>query len=159
MSAMMDANPAYPETGVGWENRSRQHFDIPMCMFKNGNDIEQCGVVHPDTVASGKPKKVRVTERMTTPAQVLTGERIWVTGHIKEKGNVSAVVKPFGKAVPIIAAERAEMSLEDRADLAVFEANVANMCGSEDAGERARGEWLRDNVVGNWLFLVDGNSR
>ena len=82
-----------------------------------------------------------------------------MTGHIKEKGNVSAEVKPFGKAVPITPAERAEMSLEDQADLAAFETNVANMCGSEDPSERARGEWLRDNVVGNWLFLVDGNSR
>lgn len=159
MTSMMEANAAYPPSGVGWEARGNQHFDIPMCMFKNGNDIEQCGVTHPETGKDGRARKVRVTERMTTPAQQANGERIWVAGHIKERGDVTAVVNPFDKPVKITDAERAAMSLEDMADLRKFEDDVAAFCKSEDKGLRARGEWLRDNVVGNWLFLVDGNSR
>lgn len=158
MTTMMEANAAHP-VGVGWEDRGRQHFDVPMCMFKNGNEIGNSGVVHPEKDSPGRPKKVRVTERMTTPAQVRTGEKIWIDGHIKERGDVTAVVNPFGQAVKITEAERAAMSLEDQADLRAFEVNVEHMCASEDPGLKARGEWLRDNVVGNWLFLVDGNSR
>ncbi len=159
VTSMMEANAAYPAEGVGWEERGTRHFDIPLCMFKNGNDIEKCGVVHPETDSAGRPKRVRVTERMTTPAQVNNGEKIYFTGHIKERGDVTAVVNPFGKPVKITDAERAAMSLEDQSDLRRFEAYVESMCRSEDAGEKARGDWLRDNVMGNWLFLVDGNSR
>ncbi|GAQ77555.1 hypothetical protein KFL_000010040 [Klebsormidium nitens] len=156
MTSLMEATAAYPKD---WDGRGKLHFDIPMCMLQNGNDAEKFGVVHPEVDANGRPKAVRITERMTTPAQVRTGERIWVEGHIKERGDVTAVIRPFGKDVLITEEDKAAMSVEDRADLEKFEKTVGQMCKSEDAGVKAKGEWLKANVVGRWLFLVDGNSR
>ena len=158
MVSQMEEHAAYP-TGLGWEDRGGLHFDIPMCMLRNGNEVEQAGIVHPEAAAGKGTRKVRITERLTTPAQVRTGEKIWESGHVKERGDVTAVVKLFGKEVRMTKAERAALSREDLADLVEFEKGVEKMCDSEDAGEKARGEWLRDNVVGRWLFLVDGNSR
>lgn len=158
MSTLRELHAAYPE-GPHWEERGGLHFDIPLCMFKNGNAVEKHGIVHPESDSKGRTKKVRITERMTTPAQVRTGEKIWESGHVKQGGAVTAVVKLFGKEVKITQKEREAMSPEDQADLKAFEEGVEKMCGSPDEGEKARGEWLRDNVVGRWLFLVDGNSR
>ena len=156
LSSLMETTAAYP---ADWEGRGKLHFDIPMCMLQNGNDAEKFGIVHPEVDDSGRPKKVQITERMTTPAQIKTGERIWVEGHIKERGDVTAVIRPFGQDVWITEEDKAAMSPEDLADLAKFEKGVELMCKSEDAGEKAKGEWLKANVVGRWLFLVDGNSR
>ena len=156
MTTLMEATAAYPKE---WDGRGKLHFDIPMCMLQNGNDAEKFGVVHPEVDDNGRPKTVRITERMTTPAQVKTGERIWVDGHIKERGDVTAVIRPFGKDVLITEEDKAAMSAEDRADLEKFEKTVEQMCKSEDAEVKAKGEWLKANVVGRWLFLVDGNSR
>ena len=72
---------------------------------------------------------------------------------------MTAVVNPFGKPVKITAAQRERMNPTEKAELKMFEDSVAKMCASEDPLEREEGEWLRDNIVGNWLFLVDGNSR
>jgi hypothetical protein len=30
---------------------------------------------------------------------------------------------------------------------------------SSDPEQKRKSEWLRDNVMGNWISLVDGNSR
>lgn len=47
----------------------------------------------------------------------------------------------------------------ERDEMLRFEKEVKEMCESADAETKLKGEWLRDNVVRCWIFLVDGNSR
>jgi hypothetical protein len=62
-NVMLD-NSAYLEQ---FPDRGNLEFEIPFGMFANGNRIEKFGVKHTETNASGKPLRIIITERKTTP--------------------------------------------------------------------------------------------
>jgi hypothetical protein len=154
-NVMLD-NSAYPE---GFSDRGSLEFEIPFGLFANGNDIEKVGVKHTETDASGNPLRIIITERKTTPRQVTNTYNMYREGFNPRKGTFVAVVDAFGQPVKITEEQYAKMDPVDREDIKKWEKEVLEGCESLDPEQKRKSEWLRDNVMGNWIFLVDGNSR
>jgi hypothetical protein len=152
---MLD-NSAYPE---GFSDHGSLEFEIPFGMFANGNDIEKFGVKHTETDASGNPLRLVITERKTTPRQVTNTYNMYREGFNPRKGTFVAVVDAFGQPVKITEEQYAKMDPVDREDIRKWEKEVLEGCESSDPEQKEKSEWLRDNVMGKWIFLVDGNSR
>lgn len=148
---------AYPEE---WLKTELKSFPVPLAMCVNGNDIGKAGVIHPEKSAeTGQPKTIRITERVTATHQVENAKRLYREGFNPKAGTFVGVVKPFGQDVKWTQAELDAMDDVDKEEIRIFEQRVKEMCESKDAQEKAEGEWLRDNVVGRKIFLIDGNSR
>jgi hypothetical protein len=69
------------------------------------------------------------------------------------------MVDAFGQPVKITEAQYAAMDPVDREDIKKWEKEVLEGCELADPDLKRKSEWLRDNVMGKWIFLVDGNSR
>jgi hypothetical protein len=68
-------------------------------------------------------------------------------------------VDAFGQPVKITEEQYAKMDPVDREDIKKWEKEVLEGCESSDPEQKRKSEWLTDNVMGKWIFLVDGNSR
>jgi hypothetical protein len=81
-NVMLD-NSAYPEQ---FPDRVNLEFEVPFGMFANGNRIEGFGVKHTETDASGKPLRIIITERKTTPRQVTNPYNMYMEGSTRGRG-------------------------------------------------------------------------
>jgi hypothetical protein len=153
---VMFENAAYPPD---WEGRGDRHFEIPFGMFANGNSIEDYGIKHTEKMPDGRPKRIHITERKTTPRQVQNTFNMYREGFNPAKGTFVAVVNAFGQTAPITEEHMARMDPVDRADMLAWEKEVEEKSKSEDPEIAKLFQWLKDNVVRKWVFLVDGNSR
>jgi hypothetical protein len=154
-NVMLD-NSTYPEQ---FPDRGNLEFEIPFGMFANGNKIEEFGVKHTETNASGKPLRIIITERKTTARQVTNTYNMYREGFNPRKGTFVAVVDAFGQPVKITKEQYEAMDPVDREDIRKWKKEVLEGCKSADPDVKRKLEWLRDNVMGKWIFLVDGNSR
>jgi hypothetical protein len=80
-------------------------------------------------------------------------------GFNPRKGTFVAVVDAFGQPVKILEEQYEAMDPVDREDIRKWEKEVLEGCKSADPDVKRKSEWLRDNVMGKRIFLVDGNSR
>jgi hypothetical protein len=80
-------------------------------------------------------------------------------GFNPRKGTFVAVVDAFGQPVKITEEQYEAMDPVDREDIRKWEKEELEGCKSADPDVKRKSEWLRDNVMGKWIFLVDGNSR
>jgi transposase-like protein len=64
-----------------------------------------------------------------------------------------AVVDAFGQPVKITEEQYAKMDPVDREDIKKWEKEVLEGCESSDPEQKRKSEWLRDNVMGKWIFL------
>jgi hypothetical protein len=140
-------------------DRGNLEFEIPFGMFANGNRIEEFGVKHTETDASGKPLRIIFTEWKTTPRQVTNTYNMYREGFGPRKGTFIAVVDAFGQPVKITEEQYEAMDPVDREDIRKWKKEVLEGCRSADPDVKRKSEWLRDNVMGKWIFLVDGNAR
>jgi hypothetical protein len=153
---VMSDNFAYPEQ---FPDPGNLEFEIPFGMFVNGNRIEEFGVKHTETDASGKPLRIIITKQKTTPGQVTNTYNMYREGFKPRKGTFVAVVDAFGQPVKITEEQYEVMDPVDREDIRKWEKEVLEGCKSADPDVKRKSEWLRDNMMGKWIFLVDGNSR
>jgi hypothetical protein len=112
-NVMLD-NSAYPEQ---FPDRCNLEFEIPFGMFADGSRIEEFGVKHTETDASGKPLRIIITEQKTTPRQVTNTYNMYREGFNPRKGTFVAVVDAFGQPVKIIKEQYEAMDPADREDI------------------------------------------
>jgi hypothetical protein len=128
-------------------------------MFANGNLIEDFGIKHTETGPDGRPKRIHITERKTTPRQVQNTFNMYQEGFNPAKGTFVAVVDAFGQSAPITDEQLAAMDPVDRADILKWEQEVEENCKSADPEIARLYKWMKKHVVRKWIFLVNGNSR
>jgi hypothetical protein len=95
---VMFENAAYPPD---WEGRGELQIEIPFGMFATGNLIKNFGIKHTETGPDGRPKRIYITERKTTPRQVQNTFNMYREGFNPVKGTFVAVVDAFGQSAPI----------------------------------------------------------
>jgi hypothetical protein len=100
-----------------------------------------------------------MTERLTSPEQIKKQATVFREGIEKDKGYFLVANKVFQKGAKITEEEYAQMDPTLRRDILVWENEWVEKLTSEDANERALAEWVRAELFGHWLFVVDGNSR
>jgi hypothetical protein len=135
---MLD-NSAYPEQ---FPDRGNLEFEIPFGMFANGNKIEEYGVKHTETNASGKPLRIIITERKTTPRQVTNTYNMYREEFNPRKGTFVAVVDAFGPPVKITKKQYEAMDPVDREDIRKWEKEVIQGCKLADLDVKRKSERL-----------------
>jgi hypothetical protein len=80
-------------------------------------------------------------------------------GFNPRKGTFVAMVDAFGQSVKITEEQYEAMDPVDKEDIRKWKKEVLEGCKLADQDVKKKSEWLRDNVMGKWIFLVDGNSR
>jgi hypothetical protein len=127
-------------------------------MFANGNLIEDFGIKHTETGPDGRPKRIHITERKTTPRQVQNTFNMYREGFNPAKGTFVVVVDAFGQSPSITYEHLAVMDPVDRAHILKWEQEVEEKCKSADPEIDMLYKWVKKHVVRKWIFLVDWNS-
>jgi hypothetical protein len=138
---------------------------IPSPMLRNGNSIRVPEVVQAASEAGsnhGKDGVVNVTSRNTDEKGVQKHMvSIQKTSFLETAASFVGAFELYGKRVKISDAEWEVMEVEEREYLKKWEATLRGILASDKSSEmdKLRAKWQIDNLVGYWIFLVDGNHR